>query len=560
MDLRRSSRFGPGAVRSPFFLIPILVGLGVLIVTMLPYWLAARGAGPDLVFGGLLFNPQDGNSYLAKMMIGWRGEWQYTFPFTAEPGHGAYLFLLYIFLGHVARLLGLGLALTFHLARLVGVLALLFSLYRFFQVFLAEPAQQRLAFCLAALGSGFGWLAFLTGAFTTDFWVAEAYPFLSMYGPPHFSLGLALLLALLIPGGEARAGAQSLPQLRPQLRSQVLAGGFARGLPRGLAQVLAAWPAAPAGLALALMAPFGLVIFLVVWGGCLAWGWRNGDRSWTGAGRLLWALFGGGPVLLYTQWAVRADPVVAGWNAQNLTPSPVLWDLLVSFAPVLLLAGLAVWLRRREMAPDLRLLLVWAGAGLVLMYLPWSLQRRFIMGLYVPLAGLAAWGLPAVAARLRMRSSTLALVALLLAVPTNLLVLLAAQHGIRTHDSALYLHHDEARAFEWVRANSQPDDVILAAPETGLFIPAHTGRRVVYGHPFETVNAEAMKEALTAFFTGEDAADRQAYLAAHPGLKYIFYGPREQKLGRLPLELEMVPVFSSGEVTVYAPAESSARP
>ena len=41
--------------------------------------------------------------------------------------------------------------------------------------------------------------------------------------------------------------------------------------------------------------------------------------------------------------------------------------------------------------------------------------------------------------------------------------------------------------------------LILSSPEMGLFIPAQTGRRVLYGHPFETVNADAEKDLVLVF-------------------------------------------------------------
>ena len=66
--------------------------------------------------------------------------------------------------------------------------------------------MQTLGFAIAVLGSGVGWLAVVFGKFTSDFWVAEAYPFLSMYTNPHFSLGLGLMILALIPdiGRESR--------------------------------------------------------------------------------------------------------------------------------------------------------------------------------------------------------------------------------------------------------------------------------------------------------------------------------------------------------------------
>ncbi|MDD5370086.1 MAG: hypothetical protein PHQ40_13455, partial [Anaerolineaceae bacterium] len=170
----------------------------MLMLAVLPYFLAERMGGTQFVFGGFLLNPLDGNSYLAKMFEGWQGAWTFTLPFTATPGEGTYLFVFYLLLGHIARWTGLSLLLVFHLARVLSALVFLVALNRFFQWVLPEHKLTVLAFTLAALGGGLGWLAYpWLGLFTPDMWVAEAFPFLSVYSNPHFPLALALLMAIL---------------------------------------------------------------------------------------------------------------------------------------------------------------------------------------------------------------------------------------------------------------------------------------------------------------------------------------------------------------------------
>src|SRR5690606_21497761 len=53
------------------------------------------------------------------------------------------------------------------------------------------------AWLLFALGSGLGWLAVPFGAFTSDLWVAEAFPFLAVLANAHFAPAMALMLGLL---------------------------------------------------------------------------------------------------------------------------------------------------------------------------------------------------------------------------------------------------------------------------------------------------------------------------------------------------------------------------
>lgn len=504
---------------------PIL--LAALLAVTLPYALAALAAGPGDVFAGFLFNPIDGATYLAKTRQGWAGMWRFTLPFTAEPGEGAYLFLFYLFLGHLARWTGLPLIGMFHFARLVGAGLLVLALARFFDS--AMPGRRdlaRLATWLAVCGSGLGWLIVFLGPLPTDFYVAEAYPFLAMFANPHFPLGLAILLEGLIllmnPGG--------------RLRAARLAG---------------------LGLLLAVILPFGLVVALLVAALWAGWTWIEERRlEWQPVAA--WGLLGG-PALLYQYAAALMDPVLAGWNAQNQTPSPPLYDFLLSFSPALILAGYGAYRMVRSQAGaagDLmtdagrRILIAWLAAGLLLVYCPFPLQRRFLLGYYIPAAGLAVVGLDFLRRRwpARARALTGALVGLSLV--TNLLLLGIAMTGVLTRAPALYLTQGESQALAWIRQETAPEALVLASPEMGRWIPAFTGRRVIYGHPFETVNAAEEEARVQAFFAGEAAIGPDGRFYGY-AVDYVFYGPRDPSLRPAGLET-LTPVYDAEGVQIYA--------
>lgn len=499
-----------------------------LLLNTLPFLLAMQAGGAELIFDGILLNPLDGHTYLAKMFQGFRGDWRFTLPYSVNPGAGAYINLYYLFLGHVARLTHLSLPFIYSLFRLLGGLLLLLSLARFFEVTIAETRPRRVAFALAALGSGLGWMLIPTGAFTADFWVAETYPFLSTYNNPHFPLGLALLLWLLtFPPPTA-----DVPPIR------------------------AGWPFALVALALGVISPFGVIIAVIVLTGWLIVPSLHALRQrtwWTifqppQFSRLLWTCLGGLPMLAYQFWVVRTDPIFAGWDAQNLTLTPPWWDVLVALSPALLLA-LFGWRKLKTDTPAY-LLAVWAVFGLLLILFPFGLQRRFMMGLYIPFAGLAALGIETITRGKRSQTQMWIVTLFLLALPTNLIVLLAGQSGAQTHDPLLYHTRDESRAFQWLTAETPPHAIILSAPDTGLIIPAFSGRQVLYGHPFETVNAEAEKQAVLAFFEMTET-EAQAFLLER-GIDFVFFGPRERKLGALPILQNLELVFESGAVQIYA--------
>ena len=516
-----------------------LITMCVVIITTLPYLYAAWSGGSQYNFGGFLMNPYDGNSYLAKMYQGWSGNWRFTLPFTANAGQGAYLFLFYLGLGHLSRLFGFPLLLTFHLTRMASAMIMGIALYQFFSVFFSTVNQRLLVFTLAVLGSGLGWLATLFGLFTADFWVAEAYPFLSAYSNPHFPLGIALLVWILTP---ERLREFDQKRIRAWQVTKVILTASVLGI----------------------IQPFGVVIAAVVLGGMVAWEIIDNHKIQITklAIRFVLILVSGGIPLLYAVWVTQTDPVFSGWNAQNLTPAPPPVNITLSFFPVLIPALLTIaWLVRsmittmktRANNPErgkaierYRVLLVWSVLGLILLYLPFGLQRRFMMGLYIPLAGLAIIGIEQLVSRWPRYRFSIFVLLFFLSIPTNIFVLMAARHGAQVHDPMLYLSTDELRALEWINLNTPTNALVLAGPDTGLFIPAHTGRRVIYGHPFETVDALVNEERVVYFFQGKLS------LAEIPAkINFIFVGPRELALGNPTQLLDLPMVYQYHEVIIY---------
>ena len=110
---------------------------------------------------------------------------------------------------------------------------------------------------------------------------------------------------------------------------------------------------------------------------------------------------------------------------------------------------------------------------------------------------------------------------------------------------------DEAAAMDWLHEHTPRDAVVLAAPEMGLFIPAWAGRRVVYGHPFETVNAEQTRARVEACFaSGTSRTERDVMLTGW-NVAFVFVGPRERALGMT--EPPGREVFRNATVTICQP-------
>ena len=514
--------------------LPLVVFFGMILF---PYIFAAISAGPDYHFGGFLFNVYDGNSYLAKIYEGYRGDWRFTLPYTAEPGRGAYLFLFYILLGHISRWSSISPIYIFHFARIISAGLLAAALYLLVVMTSIKNSGSIWGFTLLLLGSGCGWLLSLWGRLGADFWVAEAYPFLSSYATPHFALGLALLVWIFLEAARHRPGV------------------------RGMLVICLSF-------CLSIIAPFAVVVAAAVLAAVSTWEIfvnllnlpvRSTVTDEPEFGRpgstqaffaLVMVLAGGVPFLIYLLLAICSDPVLSGWNAQNLTPSIPVWNVIVSMSPAIFAGTLWLffaWRRKHEIN---LLSSIWLLAGFLLLYVPFDLQRRFMMGLFIPAACLAGAGIQALAGNSPRKANLLGVALALFSMITNLVILASTFHGISSRDPHIYLSQDEAAALEWIVGNTEEQALVLASPEMGLFIPAHTGRRVIYGHPFETVNAAEEKQAVISFYSTTTDMDRQAFLDERK-VDYVFMGERERSYRPPEMPDTLLPVYSTAEVVIY---------
>jgi len=499
----------------------LILTLAVLAIISLPYLLGFQAGSQLSRFGGFLINPVDGHSYLAKMQQGVRGDWRFRLPYTAEPGEGAYVFLFYLGLGHLSRVMNLPVISVFHLARLVSAVWLIWVIHQMVRSLFKDPKAIWFGLILSLFGSGLGWLAALSGGFTSDFWVAEAYPFLAMYTNPHFTVGLGLMLYAL------------LPDRRENLRSNLIAG-----------------------LLLGLIQPFSVVIISLVKlsdAGIKVFRERSSfkeileaDWFWPRIGFCL----AGGMVLIYQYWAILSDPVLSLWHQQNITPNPGVLDLLISLSPALILGGIGV--RKAWKEDEGRMLVLWAGISLILVFIPWRLQRRFLTGIYFPLAGLSVFGVLALVQRTSIKFRHWVIATLFFAIPTNLIVLASGLQAIASRNPSIFLDRDLLQGLAWINSNSGQKDLVLADPEHGLTIPSLTGRRVVYGHPFETVQAEDEAAFLEEVFYGQHKADFYQRALKTRSFDYVMLDSSQaQDFNRWLVDNRDL-VFQSNEIMIYS--------
>ena len=517
----------------------ITVSAMIVLAAALPYVAGALAQTPEWRFSGSIMDRVDYHTYLAKMWQGYRGGWSYSLLFTPEPHQGVYVQTFYVPLGHLARMAHLGLPATYHIARSLFGFLMLLAIYRFISLFVPSTRTRRIAFLLAAIASGLGWLTEVVaptmpgGVSPMDFWLLDAFTYLAVLVVPHFCAAVALLLSIYILLLKRADG--------PHLWEGVLA-------------VLAS-------VALGLIHPHALLLADAV--PLLYWGveaLRTRRVVWRGVLAVILMGISQMPIVAYDLWVLRTQPVFAGWSAQNVTLSPPLRVYLWGYGLLLVLGvvGLVVWARRG--GQGLAFPAIWIVLVAVLIHLPWNLQRRFLEGVQVPLGLLAGIGLaeglfPEPGGQSLSRPRWLAMAMLVaLAAMSNLYLTVGHTFAVATRDSRLYWPAEVLAGIDWLGEHTQPEDTVLSSFEAGNLIPARIGHRVVLGHWMETVEYERKKAEVARFFAADTPDRERVALLEQYGVAYLFYGPYERALGEFDPDSSdyLVSEFAHNGVRVYA--------
>lgn len=491
-------------------------GLGVTLLALMLALSSALtafaylSAPADRSFTGVIFNIPDHNQYFS-----WMRDLSHqnlaANRLTAEPNEPALFHLLWLVAGRAGALFGLEYGAVFGGLRLVAAGVLLPAAFAFIHLILRDAGQRRLAMLLFSFGGGLGvlwvgvkYLLRRPGSpFPFDTYTAEPNTFFIALAFPHFSIALALVVAVI--------GLTLYAQQRQQLRYAVAAG--------------------LAGTLIGLQHAYDLLTIYTVLGlwGVLLW-WR--DRRFPlflGKCALVIAALSIPPAA-YLAYLVLTDVTWAGKlaqfaNAGAWTPGPLHLPILLGVP--LLLALLAFRPRMLRSRDDAEVLVgVWFLAHFVLAYLPVSFQIHLLLGWQIPIAILAAQALatriwPWLKGR-APRLAPLALAAILgLCVITNVYILLWRFVDLGRHEQPYYLSQDEVAALDWLERTTTREDVVLGALEINQHVPPSTDARAFLAHWAGTLDYYTKEAAAATVLDPATPADERRRLLAHYGVSYV---------------------------------------
>jgi hypothetical protein len=498
----------------------VAVAAIVLLAATLPTIAGYFAQTPEAVFLGAVYDVQDYHSHLAKMQLGARGELGYRSLFTTEPHRSEPVILPYILLGFLASKLGVPLPAAYQIFRLSGGLALLFVMYKFIAVVLSDVATRRLAFVLAIVSSGLGWLLLRTPAFSypnvspIDFWLADAYILFGLMTFGHYGWSIAALLMMLI------AWRSYVEDPSPRRLIWLLLLSAMHGFLQVFELVVVDLVIALDALRRAYK-DRGTLRRSIVAGICLA----------LVQGLMVWPYFAG----------LRQNPMFQVWSQQSRTLSPAPHYYLLGYGLIWLplVMGIVHVLKRKE--ERLIPLIIWLAAVAVLVYMPGGIQYRWLEGVQVAMAVLAAVGIcqvaiPWLVRRIPGRDASarrawwLTALFVVATMPSHLYLVGGNTLLAATQWQEAFLSKDENEAVAWLRENAEAEDHVLAGLRVGNAIPGRNGQRVFFGHWAETMYYNEKEQQVSDFFDGMSDSQRQALLREH-GIRYVFHGPDERSLG-----------------------------
>jgi hypothetical protein len=504
------------------------------LLTSLPYLAGHRLEDSASAFLDTLIFEHDFNAYCAFVRQSAAGAWLFHNPFTPELHRPVFLNLEFLVTGKAAALLDLEAGQALQLQRGFAGIVFAGALWGLGRRLIAAPSMRRLALVAVLSGGGFGWMSALPrlGPSVQSFEPVDLYagvhPFFWLLLHPHFAAAEAVVVLALWAFVEGeRTG---------------------RGLFHGLAGILAA--------IVGLMRPYDMlflqatsVLYAVVAAA------RERKVDWRSLSRRLLCAAVALPVLAYSFWLFRFDPVFMWWGRQGVNAPPPVASLLAGLGLLpLFLAGALLAARRRDWTAPQTLLACAAAASLLLTYsYPWlRFSFQFVTTLVVPSLLLAFARLEASFTRALVRRELLAL-ALAVAVNAPTSIALWCEKMAIARAGGYRIARGDLAAFAWLDGHSRPRDVVLASERTSNRVPRFTHDDVVAGYSFSTVQFPRKLGEVEHFFRFRRDERYRRQILVQYGVRFLLYGPDERALGAYDPKRSafLTEVFRGGEMTVY---------
>lgn len=452
---------------------------------------------------------QDANSYFTWMKQAEDGHLLFKLKYTSEPNSRVFFHPVFLIMGMLVRYFHLSETAVWYGVQILANLLFIFSIYFFISYFTEDKFRRKLALAIITLSAGFGWffyqnydsVSFLN--LPVDISMPESTVFYSLSWPFIFSLATSLILWIFLFFLEA-------------IKQKRMAFACFAGL---------------ATLVLGFIHPYDLFTVYFVLGIYLLIVYRLRYFKYF----LIFVIISL-PSSLYQAFVLIHEPIFKASAEFNMF-SPHLSAYVLGFGLILLLAIPEVFCMLKTRDKKYTFCLIWILVSFCLLYIPLNIQRRLVMGMFIPIGLLASASIILIYTKLYERRISPFLrtllfvyfltVFFLVVSSSNIMILSGYFYKLQRKDFPLYLQTEISEALDWLKNNTESEDVVLSSWEMGNFIPRVSGNTVFIGHGAQTINVQEKQRQVKTFFNSGLVFMEAVEFLKKNNIKYIFVSPHE---------------------------------
>lgn len=500
-----------------FFIAVIVIASAI---TILPYLIGVGLSPKGYQFqGNTVLAPGDPNVYYSYIEQARQGAFFMRDVFTSER-HSATLWQpVWLILGWLGNFFHLSTPAVYAGGRVLSMILFLFTVRWVVQTIWADTAIRRAALLTVLGASGLGWLFVkLTNLQTgdllslpPDIWVSEMTPIISSWATPHFLIVTSGMLFVL-------ASLEVLVQKNTWRRW---------------------WLIGLVGLLTLSIHPYHLLTWITFWVVRTIWLWIENKKFpkeyvW----RWVSVIVVTSPAIFFYIVGFVTDPIVIERARQNINLTPDWWMVGVGLGALPVFSVFGWRILRHERNAQKTWLATWAIVHLLIIFFPFSGQRRLMHALILPFALLAT---PSIFSLWRRLAKTWFQKFAMLGVFTLVFsgtILFTGNWVINDYkierqgrnNWEYFLTPEYQSLFNYLKNHTQPNQPIIASLWDSNLIAGFTARTIVSGHPVETLFFEEKQSKIKHFYQNA-RPEEQVQILHEMRACYILDGQRERAYG-----------------------------
>jgi hypothetical protein len=463
-----------------------------------------------------------------------RGEYLFTTHHTSERIPNVFFNPVFLSAGLFSKLLGVSNITGYTILLLLSTFVFMVALYRFLSIYFESEYHKKVAFLIVIFSSGLGYIV----------WIA-----LKLFGSPFFFSEDIPMSARIFPMDMVASDTNVFLTLHSFNLHHTTALCFILGIfyyfIKSFGEKRYMGHATILTFVLGTFHPYDVITIYLAFGFFVL---LNREKT---APYLRFVLLSSPPIL-YTFYVFMISSFSMVKSATWTFFSPNIYSYIIGYGIPFFLAMYYVF-KKKEHDKRTQLLILWIAAGLALAYAPYDMQRRFIMGLSMPISILATIAI--VNYFPKWSSGKYLFLLILLLMPSNVLWIAKETYKVDQHQDLFgeyyyYVHDDDLEAVQWLGKNTEVNDITLTNAVIGGFAVSKISHRVYLGEMSWTAYFSAKNETYYSFWRGE--IDRFEFLKG-ADISYIYYGSKEREIGSFSPETlpYLEKVFENDHVMIY---------